>query len=193
MVRSSRARTHAGGSLLVGGLDGSVVLLLLGGTLVDQGVVLGDGLLLGQSPPLLQAAQVPPPLQPHGGDEPLDLGSLGVRLGTLGLAGDFTSDDKLPDVVVLAQVEEPPDLGGPLGSETLGEDGVGKTGNVVVSLLDDDDREDGNVGVDDASTDRLALALAVSTGSVTRVTVGQQESDTVGKEDSLLHRETCGV
>lgn len=133
---------------------------------------------------------MPPPLQPHGGDEPLDLGSLGVRLGTLGLAGDLSPDDELPDVVVLAQVEEPPDLGGPLGSETLGQNGVGQTGDLVVSLLDDDDREDGNVRVDDATSDRLPLSLAVSSGSVTRVTVSKEESDSVGEEDSLLHGET---
>lgn len=133
---------------------------------------------------------MPPPLQPHGGDEPLDLGSLGVRLGTLGLAGNLTPDDELPDVVVLAQVEEPPDLGGPLGSETLGQNGVGQTGDLVVSLLDDDDREDGNVRVDDATSDRLPLSLAVSSGSVTRVTVSKEESDSVGEEDSLFHGET---
>ena len=205
-------------------LDGSVVLLLLSSTLVNQGakkserrvetptprsaspnllrpttplsprhnsLVLGDGLLLSQGPPLLQAPQVPPPLQSHRGDEPLDLGSLGVRLGTLGLSGNLSPDHKLPNIIVLGQVEEPPNLGSPLGSETLGEDGIGQTGDLLFSLLDDDDREDGNVGVDDAASDGLSLTLAISSGSVTRVTVGEEETGTLGEEDSLLHGETC--
>ena len=178
--------------LLVGSLDGGSVLLLLGLTLGNQGVVLGDGLLLGQGVPLLQTPQVSLPLQPHGGDEPLDLGGLGVRLAFI-LAGNLTSDDELPDVVLLAQVEEPPDLGSPLGSKTLGEDGVGQTGDLLLTLLDDDDGEDGNVGVDDASTNGLALALAVTTGTVTRVAVREEKTDTVRQEDTLLHRETYRI
>jgi hypothetical protein len=72
---------------------------------------------------------------------------------------DLPSDNELPDIILLAQVEELPDLGGSLGAETLGEDGVGKAGNVVLTLLNDDNGENGNVGSDDASTNGLSASV----------------------------------
>jgi hypothetical protein len=39
---------------------------------------------------------------------------LGVRLGSLLLGGDLSSDNELPDVVLLGEVEESSDLRGPL-------------------------------------------------------------------------------
>jgi len=60
-------------------------------------------------------------------------------------------------------------------------------------LLDDDDGEDGDVVVDDTSSDGLSLSLSISSGSVTGVTVREKESDSVGEEDTLLHRETLLV
>jgi len=178
---------------LLGRLDSRVVRLLLGGVLSDEGVVLGNGLLLGQSPPLAQAPEVPLPLQPHRSDETLDLGSLGVWLGTLLLRDDFTPDDKLPNVILLAQVEESPDLGGTLGTETLGENVIGETWDLLFTLLDDDDGENGDIGVDDATTDGLALTFTGSTSSVARVTVSQEETGSLGEENTLLHWETLLV
>lgn len=189
--------------------------LLLGGVLSDEGavrerwqsisrspnktkirihlLVLGNGLLLGQSPPLAQAPEVPLPLQPHRSDETLNLGSLGVWLGTLLLRDDFTPDDKLPNVILLAQVEESPDLGGTLGTETLGENVIGETWDLLFTLLDDDDGENGDIGVDDATTDGLALTFTGSTSSVARVTVSQEETGSLGEENTLLHWETLLV
>lgn len=178
------------GDSLLGSLRGGLSLLLLALSLGDEGVVLGNGLLLGQSLPLLQALQVPSSLQSHGGDQSLDLGGLGVRLGTLGLGGDLSSDDELSDIVLLGQVEESSDLGGSLGAQSLGQDGVGQSGDLLFTLLDDDNGQDGNVGVDDAASDRLSLSFTGSSGSVARVTVGQEETGSVGKENTLLHGET---
>jgi hypothetical protein len=119
---------------------------------------------------------------------------LGVGLSTLLLlADDFTANNVFPDVVLLGQIEEPPDLGGTLGTETLGEDGVGKTGDLRLALLDDDERKDSDIGANDAATDRLAAALTGASGAVARVAIGEEELDTVGEEDTLLHGETLLV
>ena len=120
----------------------------------------------------------------------LDLGGLGVGLGALLLRDDLATDDKLADVVRLVEVEEPTDLGRALGAEPLGEDLVGQPRDVVLALLDDDEVEGADVGTDDATADRLALALAGAAGAVARVALGEEEADTVRDEDSLLQRET---
>lgn len=106
------------------------------------------------------------------------------------LALDLAADDKLGDVVLLGEVEEASDLCRTLGSEALGEDLVGEAWDVVVALLDDLEREDGDVAGDDAAPDRLAYALALSSWAEARVALAQQETDSVGLEDTLLHRET---
>jgi len=102
-------------SLLLG-LDSSNLGLLLGSSLGNKGVVLLDGLLLSQGVPLLQALQVSSPLQSHRSNQSLDLGSLGVRLSTLLLSSDLSSNDEFSNIVFLGQVEELSDLGGSLGT-----------------------------------------------------------------------------
>lgn len=133
---------------------------------------------------------MPSSLQSHGGDQSLDLGGLGVRLGTLGLGRDLSSDNELSDIVFLGQVEESSDLGGSLGTQSLGQNGVGQSGDLLFTLLDDDNGQDGDVGVDDATSDGLSLSFTGSSSSVARVTVGQEETGSVGKENTLLHGET---
>ena len=89
---------------------------------------------------------------------------LGVGLGVLLHRGlDLPPDDILSHIVLLDQVEELSELGRTLGTESLGEDIVGQSGDLTIALLDDDEREDGNVGTDDAPTDALALAPTVAT------------------------------
>ena len=106
------------------------------------------------------------------------------------LARDLASDDKLAYIILLLEVEEPADLGRTLGAEAFGEDCVCEAGDLLLALLDDDEGEDGDVGTDDAPADRLALPLARAAGTVTRVAISEQESDTERKEDTLLHWET---
>lgn len=74
-------------------------------------------------------------LETLGGNQALDLGGLGVF--GLALLGDGTADDELADVVLLVETEETADLGGTLGAESLGDDSVGETGQLTLTLLDD--------------------------------------------------------
>lgn len=211
----------------------------------------------------LESGAVALVLQTLGGDQPLDLGGLGVRLLALTLGLDLSSNDVLADldrrseisfmdsvkkvlysspprhgfplsskgkkgiraqagpshslpglprpppqlragddrvwvqgetyIVILGEAEELADLGGALGAEALGVDDVGQAGDVAVALLDDAEGEDGQVHADDAAADRLALALAGAAGAVAGVAIGEQEADTAGVHDTLLHGETLLV
>lgn len=106
----------------------------------------------------------------------------GVGLGGLLFrALDLSSDNILSHIVLLAQVEELSDLGCTLGTKSLWKDVVGQTGDLTLALLDNDEREDGDVGADDASADGLALAFTSAANAVTRVAIGKEQTDTVGK------------
>jgi hypothetical protein len=61
-------------------------------------------------------------------DETLDLGGLEPRLLAF-LDGERTLDDVLPHVVLLAQVEQLPNLAGPLRSQTPRDVHVGQSGD----------------------------------------------------------------
>lgn len=175
-------------------LDCRSLLLLLRHMLREEGIVFRLLLLLAFDPVTLERAQVATTLKADGGDQPLDFGGLSVRLSTLLLgARHLSSNNVFPHIILLGQVEELPDLGRPLGTETLRENSVGESGNLIVTLLDDDKRENGNIGTDDAATNGFALALTGAAGTVARVTVGEEEADTVGEENTLLHRETLFV
>jgi hypothetical protein len=100
------------------------------------------------------------------------------------LGGNLAADDKLADVVLLVEVEEAADLGRTLRSEARGEDLVGEAGDVLLALLDDGEGEDGDVGADDAASDRLPLALTGTALAEARVAVAEEEADTVGLEDT---------
>jgi hypothetical protein len=96
-------------------------------------------------------------------------------------------------IIFLAEAEEAADLGGTLGAKTLGVDGVGKTGDVLVALLDDAESEDGEVHADNATANRLPLALTSAAGAVAGVAIGEEEADTGWVHDTLLHGETLLV
>lgn len=119
---------------------------------------------------------------------------LGVRLSIrVLLALNLPANNVFPDIVLLAQVEELPDLGCPLGTETLGKDVIGESWDFTLTLLDDNEGEDGNIGANDAATDGLAPAFTGAADAIAGVAVGEQEADTVGEENTLLHRETLLV
>lgn len=86
-------------------------------------------------------------LQTLGSNQTLDLGGLGVVL--LALLGDGTADDELADVVLLVKTEEAADLGGTLGTQALGDDGVGQAGELLLTLLEDGEGKDGEVKTGD--------------------------------------------
>jgi len=182
-----------GCGLVVGSLDRCDLCLFLGNAFRQHGIELGLLLLLVFESAALKGVQVTAALETEGGDKSLNFGSLGVRLGTLLLRGDLSPDDILPHIILLRQVEELPDLRRPLGPEPLGEHVIRQPGDIALALLDDDQRQDGNVGADDTSTDRFALALSGAAGAVARVAVGEKEFDTVRQQDTLLHGETLLV
>jgi hypothetical protein len=130
-------------------------------------------------------------LETLGSDQTLDLGGLGVF--GLALLGDGTADDELADVVLLVEAEEAANLGGTLGTETLGDDGVGQTGKLTLTLLDDGEGQDGKVEVGDGTTNGLALALTGAAGAVAAVAIAEEQAGTSGKENTLLHGETLLV
>lgn len=90
-------------------------------------------------------------LETLGSNQTLDLGGLGVF--GLALLGDGTADDELADVILLVETEEAADLGGTLGAESLGDDGVGETGELTLTLLDDAQGKDGEVETGDGCED----------------------------------------
>lgn len=182
------------GSLVVRGFDGRDLGLLLSDTLLHKGIVFCLLLLLAVNPATVERTEVTAALETDRSDQSLDFGCLSVGLGVLLLrALHLTPHNVLPDIIFLRQVEEPPDLRCPFGTKSLGQNSVGEPRDIIVALFDDNDREDGNVRADDATTDRFALPLAFAAGTVARVIVGQEKSDTDREEDTLHHRETLLV
>lgn len=87
-------------------------LLPLAQALGDEVVVLGLLVLLLLDVQLLHAPVVTLALQALGSNKTLDLGSLGVRLGTLLLRLDGTANHVLAHIVLLRKVEELADVCG---------------------------------------------------------------------------------
>jgi len=140
-------------------------------TLAQDGSILVSSILGTLSIATLESEAVTLVLKTLGSNQTLDLGGLGVWLLALTLGLDLTTDDKLADIVFLGETEETADLGGTLGTETLGVDDIGDTGNIVVALLDDGESENREIHSDNAATDRLALALTGTARSVTGVAI----------------------
>ena len=164
-----------GALLLVDSLEELVVLLLVSDLL---GVT--SGLLVD----LLAAAA-----ESDGGDETLDLGGNGAVTLSF-LSGDGTADDELTDIVVLGQVEELADAGSTLGAKALGNSLISNAGDFGLSLLNNNNVDDGHLGGDDASTDGLSAAISLAAVGVVTVGSVQKKADAVGSQDSLLHGET---
>lgn len=158
------------------GTESSCLDLSLLRVLGNLCLVLADRLLLRLDPPLVEGPQVPSSLESLGSNETLDFGGFGGGLAVL--LGHLTSecqqstmamctagyldnekrhppDNVFSDIVLLGQVEEFPDLGSTLGTQSVGEGNVGEAGNVLVSGFGDGNSEDSNVVSDDASTNGL--------------------------------------
>jgi hypothetical protein len=212
-----KATSLSRGRLLHGRSTTTFSLLLLGflDTLGKQLLVVGFGLTGSLTSSALKSLSVSLALEGDGGDKTLDLGSLGEGLLTLALGLDLTTDDVLADIIILGQVlfvyiwlntvlslslsllfstyKELADLGGTLGTETLGNSGISQTSNILLTLLDNNEGEDREVGTNDTTTDRLSLALTGTARTVARVALGEQETNTVRQKDTLLHGETLLV
>jgi len=120
-------------------------------------------------------------------NESLDLGGFGIGLCTFFLGGDFTADDELANIILLGQTKESSDFGGSLGTKTLGVDHVSETRDIIIALLHDRKSQNREILTDNAATDGLALAFTGASGSVAGVAVGEEELDTGGEHDTLLH------
>lgn len=173
-------------SLIVGGLG-------LGDALVEQLGVLVSSLLLSLRTTPLERKPVTLVLKALRGNKTLDLGGLGVGLLALTLRLDFATDDELADIIFLAETKEAADLGGTLGAQALGVNGVGDTGDVVVALLDDAESKDREIHSDDAATNGLPLALSSAAGTVAGMALGQKKGHTSRMHNTLLHGETLLV
>ena len=186
--------------------------LLLSNALLDEGVVLCLLFLLAVDPAAVEGTKMTAALQTHGCNKSLDFRSekfgqdgwttvtrqghsrLGVRLRVFLLSAlHLSADDVLPHIVLLAKIEEFSYLGCSLRPKTLGQNVVRESRNIGIALLDDDEREDGDVWANDAATHGLAPALTVTAGAVAGVAVGKEKTNTVRKENTLFHGETLLV
>ena len=84
---------------------------------------------------------------------------------------------------------------GTLGTEALGDGalGVGQARDLLLTLLVNNAVQSLDVGADNAATNTLPAALAGAARAVARVALAEEQAHTVGKEDTLLHRETLLV
>ena len=86
----------------------------------------------------------------------------------------------IPNIVLLTQTEESSDLGSSLGTQSLRNDSISQAWDVTIALLDDREGEHRKVLTNNAASNRFALSLAGSSGSVAGVTVGEKELDSSG-------------
>jgi hypothetical protein len=162
-------------ALLLKALRAPFALLLE--ALVDEAVVdLGLGLRFFETL-AFQGFAFTFVLQALGGDEALDLGGFVVRFAVL--LDNLPADDVLTHIVLLAQVEERLDLGGTLRTEAAGLDGVREAFKFGFALGNDNKGYNGNVGADNATTDRLALGATLAALTEARMTILKQQTYTV--------------
>ena len=93
------------------------------------------------------------------GDKSLD--SWGLVEGLVSL-GDSAVVHVSADIIFLLEVEVGSDVSSSLLGKTVWLVGVGKTSNILLSLLDDAEGDNGKIWTTDASTDRLSLSLSSS-------------------------------
>jgi len=140
---------------------------------------------------LLLCGPVPLALDHSWGDQTLDLG--GDRPDFTVLDSLVVTDNVLPDVIGGRKVEQLPDVGSPLGSETLWDALVGQSGDLTISLLDNSKIENRQASINNATVDGFTFALTGSAAPVARVSLAEKETHTSSGEDSLLHGETLLV
>jgi len=128
-------------------------------------------------------------LESGSSDQSLDLSGL-VLLAVL---TEDTTDGVLLDIISLLQGKKLSDFGGSLRSESALLGFTGKTLDIGITLLDDDEVHDGEIVSNDATTDRLSLSHTSTTFSVAGHTPLEKESNTAVLENTLLHREALLV
>lgn len=184
--------------LLLGGASQLLLLLQLLQTLLVRGGllagVLQSSLLFSHASALVAQSAVR--------HQTLDLRSL-VSLVTVVL--ELAANHELSHVVLLRQTEQLADVARSLRTQAAGSRGclVRQSGDLLLALLHDHQVQHADIRTHDAPTHRLSLALAlpftathqhyVTTRSVARHAVRQQQAHTVVAQHTLLHRETLLV
>ena len=149
---------------------------------------IGLGLLVARALDGLVCALV---LEALGSHQALDLG--GLEDGLLVALDDLAANHELAHVILLGQVEELLVLGGALGTQAAGLDGVGQAGDLALTLGDDDEVAHGEVGADNATAHGAALAGTGAALAEARGALAEQEAHAVSAQHTLLHGETLLV
>ena len=121
-------------------------------------------------------------------------GSHSVPCHLCGMGGAGDKDIRRDTyIIILGETEELSDLGGALGTQSLGVNNVGDAGDVVFALLDDGESQNGQVHSNNAATDGFALAFTGAARAEAGMTFGEEKSNTSWMHNTLLHWETLLV
>jgi len=168
-------------------------LLRLLQSLGEQLLVVGRIFAFLRGASLFERETVSLALQNERRDEALDLGRLAACLLAF-LFGQSASDDVLSHVILLVhKIEEFADLHRALWSTLTGHRLVRKTGNLILTLLDNDEVENAEVAVDHAAAHRFATTLSRATGPVAWMSETQQQTNAAVCQNTLHHRKALLV
>ena len=117
----------------------------------------------------LQSSREPP----KGDSVRTENSRLGIRF-RIGLLSTLNRprNNILPNIILLPQIKEAPNLRSPLRPKSLVKNRIRQPWNLALSPFNDDEGQNGNIGSYDASSDGFALTLAGAAGAVARVLVG---------------------
>jgi len=132
-------------------------------------------------------------LKSDWGDESLDLWCLGSGFGVFLISFQFSSDDKRSDIVFLFEVEQLSDLVSSFWSQSSVNDSVGQTSEVVITLSDNAGGDDGQIVVNDATSDGFSFSFTASLAGVSRSAFFHEKSNSMSDENTLFHGETLFV
>merc|ERR1712151_1454451 len=132
-------------------------------------------------------------LKSNWGNESLDLWSLRSGFSVLFVSFQFSSDNERSDIVFLFEVEELSDFVSSFWSQSSINNGVGQTGDFVFTFSDDAGGENGQIVVNDATSDGFSLSLTSSFAGVSRSAFLHEKSNSMSDEDTLFHGETLFV
>jgi len=165
----------------------SLLLLLLPES-EQLGIIVGIGLCLGDARPF-ERFDATRALKDNWSDEALDLWRLRFRLFLTFLQLQWSPNDVLTNIIIFVQVEELSDFSGSLGTKATWDSGVSQSWDISFSLLDDDEMENGEIGVDDAASDAPAVALTRAARTIALVLGAEQQTNSSISQHSLHHRE----
>jgi len=174
MPPETRRRVDALRAFLVRCFDGGGLGFFLGNTLGDENVVFGFLLLLVVQFTLLKSIQVTTTLETEGCNQSLNLRSFGIGLGVFFFALDLSSNNVFSNIILLAEVEELPDLRRTFRTKSLRKNSVGQRGDLDFTLFDDDEGKDGDIRSDDATANRFTSTLSSATSSIAGLSVGKE-------------------